>query len=136
MSKNLKFLLVDDQEEINLLMAKILSPYGDCVVASNGPEAINFFRQYQEVGKPFSTVFLDIVMPGMDGHEVANKLREVEREHGIDHANAFKLLMITSLSDTTNVCKSFFQGGMADAYITKPIKKTSFLKELKKLGVI
>ncbi len=136
MSESAKFLLVDDQEEINLLMAKILSPYGDCIVATNGPEAIDLFRQYQEVGKPFSAVFLDIMMPGMDGHEVASKLREMEREHDIEHANAFKLIMITALSDTKNVCKSFFKDGMADAYITKPIKKDKFMEELKMLKII
>lgn len=136
MTDDRKFLLVDDQEEINILMAKILSPYGTCIVATNGPEAIDFFTQYQEVKQPFSAVFLDIMMPGMDGHEVADKLRQVERENGVRHSESFKLIMITALSDTKNVCKSFFRGGMADAYITKPIKKDKLLDELKLLKVI
>ncbi|MBU1248545.1 MAG: response regulator [Proteobacteria bacterium] len=136
MTDERKFLLVDDQEEINLLMMKILSPYGSCIIATNGPEAIDFYTQYLEMGQPFSAVFLDIMMPGMDGHEVADKLRQVERESGIKHAHSFKLIMITALSDTKNVCKSFFRGGMADAYITKPIKKDKLLDELKILKVI
>ncbi len=44
--------------------------------------------------------------------------------------------MITALTDTANVCKSFFRGGKADAYITKPIQKEKIIEELKFLKLI
>lgn len=131
----MKFLLVDDQEEINLLMKKILSPYGECTVAMDGETAIQVFSDAVSGGAPFSAVFLDIKMPGMDGHEVADRLRKVEKDQ-LESGPKFKLMMITALSDTANVCKSFFRGGKADAYITKPIRKEKIIEELKFLKVI
>lgn len=130
-----RFLLVDDQEEINLLMEHILSPYGTCVVVNNGPDAVELFSRAIDEDNPFHAVFLDIMMPGMDGHEVANNLRKAEEgKSGV--VAPVKLMMITALTDTSSVCKSFFRGGKADAYITKPINKDKLLEELKILKLI
>lgn len=135
MQGEMRFLLIDDQEEINLLMEKILSPYGTCVVADNGLSAIEIFTRAIDDEDPFTAVFLDIMMPGMDGHEVATALREVESRKAPAPVPV-KLLMITALNDPGNVCKSFFRGGKADAYITKPIRKDNLLDELRILEIL
>lgn len=130
----MRFLLVDDQEDILLLMERILAPYGECVVAMDGRSALNAFHDGYAKENPFAAVFLDIQMPEMDGHEVANKLRELEADH--DAENSFKLLMLSALSDSGSVSKSLFRGGKADAYITKPINKKNILEELRILQII
>lgn len=42
------------------------------VIANNGEEAINIIAQ-----EPFAVVFLDIVMPGMDGLEAFKAIKEI-----------------------------------------------------------
>jgi two-component system chemotaxis response regulator CheY len=130
------FLLVDDQEEINLLAASLLAPYGECVVATNGGEALEVFADAMKSGTRFTAVLLDIMMPGMDGHEVARRLRQMEKAAGVPPAETFKLVMLTALADTKSVCRSFFREGMADAYLTKPLESRKLVEELRHLGLV
>ncbi|MFW5837940.1 MAG: response regulator [Desulfovibrionaceae bacterium] len=131
----MKFLIVDDDERIALLISKILSKYGECTVAPNGDEAIKRFKEQHQASEPFDAVFMDIMMPGMDGHEVVRQMRSLEKELGVKEINTFKLVMISALSDTKNVCKSFFHG-YADAYVAKPDIKEKLLEELRNIKLI
>ncbi len=131
----MKFLLVDDDERMTLLISKKVAPYGDCGVASSGEQAIVLFRDGLSSGKPFDAVFMDIEMPGMNGHEVVKQMRAIEKEHGVDDTGAFKLIMVSGYSDTKNVCKSFFQG-YADAYVAKAELKDKLVEELKNIKLI
>jgi two-component system chemotaxis response regulator CheY len=131
----MKFLIVDDDERIALLISKILSNHGECTVAPNGDEAIEAFKTQHDAGEPFDAVFMDIMMPGMDGHEVVKKMRSIEKDLGVNDIDTFKLVMISALSDTKNVCKSFFHG-YADAYIAKPDIKEKLLQELRNIKLI
>jgi len=62
-------------------------------------------------------------------------LRSLEKEMGVSDIHTFKLIMISALSDTKNVCKSFFHG-YADAYIAKPDIKAKLLDELRNIKLI
>ena len=51
----------------------------DVTTASAGEEAIELFKQAQEEGTPFASVFLDVRMPpGMDGVECAGQLKRLD----------------------------------------------------------
>jgi CheY-like chemotaxis protein len=67
-------LIVDDEADIRLLMRLVLEAAGtDCIVigeAASGQEAIDLF----EVMRP-DCVVLDVMMPGMDGIETADRIR-------------------------------------------------------------
>jgi two-component system chemotaxis response regulator CheY len=128
-------LIVDDDERIALLITKILSKHGSCTVASNGDKALQLFKGQHEANAPFDAVFMDIMMPGMDGHEVVKQMRLFEKEQGVRDIHTFKLIMISALSDTKNVCKSFFHG-YAEAYVAKPDIKAKLLEELRNIKLI
>jgi excisionase family DNA binding protein len=72
-----QILVVDDDPIIGQLFAKILAPYNEFQVtlASSGKEAIGIFSSQR-----FDMVFLDLVMPGMDGTEVMMHLRQISPE--------------------------------------------------------
>lgn len=68
-----KVLIVDDEREVLELIEKSLSRAGyEVAVADNGADAVNLAKNH----KP-DVIVLDIVMPGMDGGEVAEALGDM-----------------------------------------------------------
>jgi len=130
-----KFLFVDDDESILLFLNNFLSSHAKCQDAPNGEEAIKAFGRAVEEDEPYTAVFMDILMPGMDGNQVVRELRRIEREKGAPDQPKFKLIMITICTDTKNVSDSFFYG-LADAYIPKPLRPETLIRELRKLELI
>lgn len=126
----MRFLIVDDDESIQMYLERTLAPYAPCDCALRGEEGIVLFRKALEEGRPYDVVFMDILMPGMNGHEAAIALREVEKAHGVGETDRFKLVMVTSLVDDTNVSKAFFEAH-ASCYIVKPLDKDRVIEELK-----
>ncbi|WP_419787869.1 response regulator [Pseudodesulfovibrio sp.] len=131
------FLIVDDDERFAVLVARKLEPYANCVIALNGDDAVLQFEHYLKEKAPFQAVFMDIEMPGMDGHEVVRQLRGIEEKYEVDSTKNFKLVMLTAHRDVKNVSRSFFRG-RAEAYIPKEAfpHPGSFLGELEKVGVL
>ena len=129
----MRFLIVDDDESIILFLRTFLSAYAECLTAGDGLEAMAAFEAALEEEKPFTAVFMDILLPGMDGNEVVQALRRME--DAAKPRQRFKLIMISVLTDTKNVSESFFHG-RADAYLPKPLRREVLLSELAKLGLI
>lgn len=69
-------LLIDDEESVRIGMQYMLVKLGYTVhSAENGPAAIEIFRRhFTEI----DLVILDLVMPGMLGPEVFDRLREID----------------------------------------------------------
>ena len=66
-----RLLVVDDNQDAAVSLAMLLRLQGHEVrVAHDGPAALEMAKAY-----PPDVVFLDIGMPGMDGYEVARRLR-------------------------------------------------------------
>lgn len=131
----MKFLIVDDDESIHLYLQSLLGKYAQCDSAPCGEDGIALFEEAHVSGKPYDVVFMDILMPGIDGHQTAGALRDREQGMGIGSRDQFKLVMITSLVDDTNVSKAFFNSG-ALCYIVKPLEKNKVLEELRQNLII
>lgn len=131
----MRFLIVDDDESIHLYLQAVLAPFAQCDSALSGEKAIELFEKAHADGKPFDVVMMDILMPGMDGHQTAELMRKRERELGLSEHDRFNLVMITSLVDDTNVSKAFFNTH-ASCYIVKPLDKEKVLDELQQNLII
>lgn len=131
----MRFLFVDDDETVHMYLGKLLEPFAKCEGALSGADAIDMYKKAFEENEPYDAVFMDIMMPEMDGHAVVQKLRDLEKELGIQGPEEFKLVMITSLKDTKNVSKAFFKG-FASCYIVKPFNKAHVLHELRENTII
>lgn len=129
----MRFLIVDDDESVILFLRTVLSAFAECLTACNGVEALSAFEAALDEERPFAAVFMDILMPDMNGTQVVQELRRLEEAHG--QVTPFKLIMISVLTDTKNVSESFFHG-RADAYLPKPLIREVVLHELGKLGFI
>jgi CheY-like chemotaxis protein len=71
-----KVLVVDDKEINRDLLMRVLPQWGlEPVSAKDGIEALGIFKRGVEERAPFSAVLVDQNMPGMQGYEVAERIR-------------------------------------------------------------
>lgn len=116
----MKFLVVEDDLVSQEVLKSILLPHGQCEVANNGKVALDMIQAAWGTGENYDMIFLDIMMPVMDGQTTLREIRRLEDEKGIGGSDMAKVVMVTALEDAKNVMKAFVRGS-CEAYITKPI---------------
>jgi len=94
--------------------------------------ACDTFRAAQQKGEPFDVIFLDIVMPGVDGHEILVRIREWEAKNLKPDEERTKVVMVSAMKDTRNIFASVREG--CDEYMTKPIRRQGVIDVMEKLG--
>jgi DNA-binding response OmpR family regulator len=100
-----RILIIDDEKEIVNLMVKSLTEAGYKVsTAFNGLDGLEILSQ-----KDISLVILDIMMPGMNGLEVCEIIR---------NENNVPIIMVSAKGQQEDKIKGLLQG--ADDYIVKP----------------
>jgi len=113
----LKLLIVEDEARMVELLRKGLTEEGHTVVcASNGREGLEMARAYE-----FDVIILDVMMPKLNGYELAEKLRR-ERV-------ATPLLMLTAKDTVPDLVRGLDAG--ADDYMTKPFAFEELLARLR-----
>ena len=131
----MRLLLVEDNIVNQKLLSKFLEEFGSCDIAQNGQEAVDLFTKSLAENQPYDVIFMDIMMPVMDGHTALREIRKLEKQHNVPIAKETKAIMTTALSDTKNVTAAFFKGGV-DAYLTKPLSREKIIQTLKEIGLI
>jgi len=132
--KRLRCLIVDDDRVCRELLRSMLEPHADCAFAYDGEEAVEAVRLALEDGTPYELICLDIMMPGMDGHQALERLRAVEIEHGRKGLDGAKVIMTTALRDPKHCVRSFREG--CEAYTTKPIHEDELFAKIRELGLL
>ena len=122
---DLNVLLVEDNE-LNMEIAKfIFEKSGMKVVeAYNGKEAVEIFSQHEEYY--FDYIFMDIMMPVMDGLEAAKTIRQMERED----AKKIPIFAMTANAFTEDIELSKKIG--MNEHLTKPLDEKIILKAIRK----
>ena len=115
MSANVAHALVVDDNAVNRqILRRILEADGhEAALAGSGEEALELLAA---PAVAFDVVFLDIVMPGMDGFEV---LQQIKAQHAFSH---IPVIMVSALEDVASVARCL-RAGAAD-YLVKPIDAT------------
>ena len=102
-----KILVVDDDEKILFAFRQVFEKEGyACVVAKNGPEALNAMA----AEKP-EIIFMDIAMPGIDGLETLQQMKSRNA--------AVPVIMVTGHGTMQTAIKAIQLG--AFDYLTKPL---------------
>lgn len=109
---NNKILIIDDDKDLCLLLKKSVSTENieaDCChFGSAGLSALK--------NSEYQLVVLDVMMPGIDGFEILERIRE---------KSSVPILMLTSKND--NSCKVRGLRAGADDYLTKPFDMDEFI---------
>ena len=110
-----KILVVDDVQSNVLLLKALLGREGFGIVyAMNGTEALEKVKSEHP-----DLILLDVMMPDMDGFEVAGRLK-VEPEQA-----EIPIIFLTALNDSASVVKGFQLG--ANDFISKPFRREQLL---------
>jgi two-component system response regulator RegX3 len=106
MSRKIRILVVEDEEAIRTGLVDVLVFHGydaDCAV--DGPSGWE-----KASSGTFDLVLLDVMLPGMNGFDICEKIRSVDREQAI--------IMLTAKSGDDDVIQGLSLG--ADDYVAKP----------------
>ena len=131
----MRFLVVDDDFTTRQLVQRLLHPYGEVDVATDGEEAVHAFINALNENAPYNLITLDILMPHSNGQQALREIREIEKERGIPSEKQVRVIMISGLDDSKELHDAFFLGD-ATSYIVKPINHGLLLDEIAKLGIL
>jgi DNA-binding response OmpR family regulator len=115
--KGNRILLVEDEETLAVGLEYNLTEEGYIVQwAKNGREAVDFFKKGN-----FDLIILDIMLPYVNGFEVAEKVRKDDPQ--------IPILMLTAKTESGDKVKGLEKG--ADDYLTKPFHLQELLLRVK-----
>ncbi|HCM26274.1 MAG: two-component system response regulator [Treponema sp. GWB1_62_6] len=129
----MRILVVEDDFASRRMMQRLLASYGPVDVVVDGGEAVEAFKMGWDEERPYELVFMDIMMPRMNGQEALKRIRTLEKSMGVKSVDEVKIIMTTVMEDPKNVVEAFSEGG-ATAYLVKPIELSELRAELEKLG--
>jgi CheY-like chemotaxis protein len=112
-------LVVDDTPDNLHLLSGIFKDEFRVKIAHNGPKALTICQS----DNPPDLVLLDIMMPGMDGFEVAQKLRE----HPV--SEHIPVIFVTAMTDDSARMKGMELGAVD--FVTKPVEPESLRVKVK-----
>ena len=118
MSEKTKILIVDDDPDIRNVLNLLLRSEYETAETSNGADAVNYMKENPET----DLIILDVMMPGMDGIETCEKIREF--------SNA-PILFLTAKSAERDRIKAYQSGG--DDFLSKPFSQPELLAKVKSL---
>ena len=118
MSEETRILIVDDDPDIRNILNLLLRREFDTAEAANGRDAIAYMQSHRET----DLIILDVMMPGMDGIETCEKIREF--------SNA-PILFLTAKSAERDRLAAYQSGG--DDFLSKPFSQPELLAKVKSL---
>ena len=116
-----RILVVDDiPANVKMLEARLLAEYFDVITAENGFAALELCEKTQ-----VDLILLDIMMPGIDGFTVCERLKANPRTAHIP------VVMVTALDQQSDRVRGLKAG--ADDFLTKPVNDLQLMSRVKSL---
>ncbi len=120
-SEKKKILVVDDSETNLLLLSAVLEDAGyEVKLMSNSYQAVQYIHDHQP-----DLILLDLLMPGMDGFEFMERLRNGHNRQ------MYPVVVVTAYDNHDNTKKAMDLG--AEDVINKPIDINNFLMKVEQI---
>lgn len=117
----LKILMIEDNKSVSEMMNMFFTKEKwEAVFAYDGNEALEIFNASPEA---FDIITLDLNLPGLDGMQVAQKLRETSK--------TVPIIMLTARDSESDQVLGLEMG--ADDYVTKPFSPMTLIARIKAL---
>ncbi len=117
-NKRGKVLLVDDEPNILRALEFLVKQEGyDVVKATNGEQALGLVQSFRP-----DIVVLDVMMPGLDGYEVASRIRANSAFQNLS------IIFLTAKGTQQDRFKGYESGG--EVYMTKPFDNTALINAI------
>lgn len=118
-AKKLNVLIVEDEESGQMYLETLLEHFCTRIlIASNGKEAVELFKENRDI----DLILMDLRMPGMDGYQATQHIKEMDKNVIIIAQTAFAL--------GGDREKAISAG--CDDYISKPINKNDLFSLIQK----
>lgn len=118
---NETILIVEDDEKVRKLAVKILENQGyEVLEAGSGEEALRIFRERKKL---IHLILTDIVMPGMDGRQLVEKLKGIHQD--------FKVLYMSGYTDNTIAHHGVLEKGLN--FIAKPLSVEGLARKVREV---
>jgi DNA-binding response OmpR family regulator len=118
-------LVVDDEPTIREVVRKYLEREGFAVAeASNGHDVLTYLRDNTP-----DLIVLDIMLPGVDGLNIARQLRDPAQYAGLSVDGSIPIIMLTAKTEELDRIRGFEVG--VDDYVTKPFSPQELVARVK-----
>lgn len=114
-----KFLLIDDDKDVLTVAEAIFLSLGCDVQALNGGTAALEYLSSSERASEIDAIFLDVMMPDINGYEVLKIIKER------DHTKEIPVIMLTARDRGNEIIEGYQHG--ADYYIPKPFNREQLI---------
>jgi len=119
-TKKLNALVVEDEKEANELMVSTFNNFFNSIdSATNAKDALDMYR----IKRP-DVVFIDIILPEVDGLELARQIRDIDPNQII--------VIISASNDMSKISEAIKIG--VDSFIQKPIETNKVIDMLKNIN--
>ncbi len=128
----MRLLIVEDDATSREFLHAWCNAYGSVDTAVDGVEGAMAHQAALMSGKPYDLIFLDIMMPVLDGYGCLERLRSTEDRFKAAREQCAKVVMTTAMDEPKNVFNAFRL--QADAYLIKPLDRAKFERVIADLG--
>jgi len=121
---NKKVFVIDDhQSNLNIIKEFLESAKMDVTISNDGLSAIALMQNAQSSGQPFDMGIIDIQMPGMNGYDVAQQIRETHYQF-----SDIPLIATSVLTERHHIIDS--KGAVFYGFLNKPVRRRELLNML------
>ncbi len=125
MTKTYTIFIVDDERTIREVVRRYLEREGYAVLeAETGHQALDLLRNQR-----VDLILLDIMLPGIDGFNIARSLRNAPEYASLSAAGDIPIIMLTSRGDEADRIAGFELG--VDDYVVKPFSPRELVARVK-----
>ncbi|HKJ50246.1 MAG TPA: response regulator transcription factor [Gammaproteobacteria bacterium] len=113
MAKKARLLIVEDEAAIRSGLVDVFVYHGfEVETADNGNDGLRL-----ALGGNYDLILLDVMLPGIDGFEICNRIRQQDRQQPV--------IMLTAKSSDEDIVQGLTLG--ADDYVAKPFSVTQLV---------